>query len=174
MQRASPTHRDDDLTKLVVSRRTSTEVERLARAIEAAAAWLGPEIEAAPEGLRRYAATLRLRVSDKPRLVAFAKAAYLDFGAVRPLDAGWQAEVGWRAASLAPLFPVFSGTIVARGGEVTVSGWYAPPGGAIGRVADRVLLRIAAMRTARWLLDELIDAATVPDAPLASSGGVAD
>jgi hypothetical protein len=55
------------------------------------------------------------------------------------------------------LYPVFSGTIVAHGGELTVSGWYAPPGGGVGRVADRALLHIAAEGTARWLLGALDD-----------------
>ena len=61
----------------------------------------------------------------------------------------------WQASTLAPLFPVFSGSIVVRDGEITVSGWYAPPGGAIGRLADRTLLHLAAEGTARWLLGEL-------------------
>jgi len=43
-------------------------------------------------------------------------------------------------------------------GELRLEGWYAPPGGLIGRVADRVLLRIAARGTARWLLTALADA----------------
>jgi hypothetical protein len=109
--------------------------------------------------MHRHQADLRLRVSDHPSLVTFRKAAYVDFGPVQPLDDGWQVEVGWRASTLAPLFPVFSGMIVARGGELTVSGWYAPPGGSVGRVADRALLHIAAEGTARWLLGQLDDAA---------------
>jgi hypothetical protein len=114
--------------------------------------------------MQRYEADLRLRVSDRPSLVTFRKAAYIDLGAIEPLDDGWQADVSWRASSLAPLFPVFSGTLVARAGELSVSGWYAPPGGALGRVADRALLHIAAEGTARWLLAEL-------DAAAARAGG---
>jgi hypothetical protein len=72
---------------------------------------------------------------------------------------GWEVEVGWRASTLAPLFPVFSGRIVARGDELTLSGWYAPPGGELGRIADRVLLHVAATGTARWLLGALDEAA---------------
>ena len=104
-------------------------------------------------------ADLRLRVSERPGLVTFGKAAYVDLGEVLPLADGWQAEVSWRAASLAPLFPVFSGTLVARTGELSVSGWYAPPGGAVGRLADRALLHIAAEGTARSLLGEIDRAA---------------
>ncbi len=90
-------------------------------------------------------------MSDHASLVTFAKAAYVDLGPVHDLAAdGWQVEVGWQASTLAPLFPVFSGTL---------SGWYAPPGGTLGRVADRALLPIAAEGTARWLLGKLDDAA---------------
>jgi hypothetical protein len=150
---------EDRLSRLVVRRRALSEPARLAWAIRAARAWLGPEVEPAPSGMHRHQADLRLRVSDHPSLVTFRKAAYVDFGPVQPLDDGWQVEVGWRASTLAPLFPVFSGMIVARGGELTVSGWYAPPGGSVGRVADRALLHIAAEGTARWLLGQLDDAA---------------
>ena len=156
---ASSAPQDDRLTRLVVRRRSLSDPDRLAWAIRAARAWLGPEIEPAPLGMRRHQADLRLRVSDHPRLVTFGKAAYVDIGAVQPLDDGWEVEVAWRASTLAPLFPVFSGTIVARGEELSLSGWYAPPGGVVGRVADRVLLHIAAEGTARWLLAELDNAA---------------
>lgn len=150
---------EDRLSRLVVRRHTLGDPDRLAWALRAARAWLGPEVELAPPGMHRHEAALRLRVSDHPRLVTFGKAAYIDIGAVHPLDDGLEVDVGWRASTLAPLFPVFSGTIVARREELTLSGWYAPPGGAIGLIADRALLHIAAEGTARWLLGEL-DSAT--------------
>jgi hypothetical protein len=148
-------------SRLVARRRAESDPARLAWAIKAARTWLGPEVEPAPGGMRRHQADLRLRVSDRPSLVTFGKAAYVDLGPVQPLDDGWQVEVSWRASTLAPLFPVFSGTIVARGGELTVSGWYAPPGGVVGRVADHALLHLAAKGTARWLLGELDRAAAI-------------
>ena len=147
------------LSRLVVRRHALSDPARLAWAIRAARAWLGPEVEPAPPGMHRHHADLRLRVSEHPSLVTFGKAAYVDIGPVHPLDDDWEVEVAWRASTLAPLFPVFSGAIVARGEELTLSGWYAPPGGAVGRVADRALLHIAAEGTARWLLGELDDAA---------------
>lgn len=150
---------EERLTRLVVRRRALSDPDRLAWAIRAARTWLGPELEPSPLGMRRHQADLRLRVSEHPALVTFSKAAYVDIGPVRPLDDGWEVEVSWQASTLAPLFPVLSGTIVARGDELTLSGWYAPPGGAVGRVADRALLHIAAQGTARWLLGELDDAA---------------
>ena len=156
---ANSTPADERLTRLVVRRRALSDPDRLAWAIRAARAWLGPEIEPAPLGMHRHQADLRLRVSDQPRLVTFGKAAYVDIGPVQPLDEGWEVEIAWRACTVAPLFPVFSGAIVARGEELTLSGWYAPPGGVVGRVADRALLHIAAEGTARWLLAELDNAA---------------
>jgi hypothetical protein len=151
----------EGLSHLIVRRRTTTDLDRLAWAIRSARTWLGPEIEPAPPDMHRHHADLRLRVSDRPSVVTFHKAACVDFGSMRRLNDGWEVEVSWRASTLAPLFPVFSGSIVARDDEVTVSGWYAPPGGALGRIADRVLLHIAATGTARWLLGELEAAAQI-------------
>jgi hypothetical protein len=150
---------DEHLSHIVVQRRALSDPGHLAWAIHAARAWLGPEVEAASEGMRRYQADLRLRVSDNPSLVTFRKAALVDIGAVRPKRHGWEVEISWRASTMAPLFPVFSGTIVAEHQQLTISGWYSPPGGAIGRVADRVLLHIAAEGTSRWLLREIDEAA---------------
>lgn len=153
--------RDLPLTRIVVRRAALSEPPRLAWAIRAARSWLGPEIEPAVEGMRRHEADLQLRAGDRPTLVTFRKAAFVDIGPVQPLNDGWEAEIGWRASSFAPLFPVFSGTIVARDGELTLSGSYAPPGGVVGRAADRALLHIAAEGTARWLLGRLDEAAAL-------------
>lgn len=156
---ARSTSDDAQLRRLMVRRRARSEPARLAWAIRAARSWLGPEIEPAPVGMHRHQADLRLRVSEHPSLVTFRKAAWVDIGPVQTSDGGWEVEVAWRASTLAPLFPVFSGSIVARGDELTLSGWYAPPGGTAGRVADRALLHIAAEGTARWFLGELDRAA---------------
>jgi hypothetical protein len=99
----------------VVQSRALSDPDRLAWAIRAARAWLGHEVEPAPDGMHRHQADLRLRVSEHPSLVTFRKAAYVDIGPVKPLNDGWEVEISWRASTLAPLFPVFSGTIVARG-----------------------------------------------------------
>lgn len=153
---------EERLSHLVVQRRALSDPARLAWAMTAPHAWLGPEVEPSPPGMQRHQADLRLRVSDRPSLVTFRKAAYVDLGPVHALDDGWEVDVSWRAAALAPLFPVFSGTIVARGDELTLSGWYAPPGGALGRLADAALLHVAAEGTARWLLGEVDRVASRP------------
>jgi hypothetical protein len=150
---------DAQLTHVAVRRRVSTPPARIAWALRAARAWLGPEIAPAPAGMHRHQASLRLRVSDSPSLVTFRKAAWIDIGPVRWTDGRCEAEVSWRASSFAPLFPVFSGTLVSRHGEPTITGWYAPPGGVLGRAADRALLHIAAEGTGRWLLAEIERAA---------------
>jgi hypothetical protein len=150
----------DAITYLVVRRVIAAGPSRTAWAIRAARAWLGPEIEPAPAGIHRHQADLRLRVSEKSSIATFRKAAFVDFGLLQPMNDGWEVEVGWRASTLAPLFPVFSGRIVAHGEELTLAGWYAPPGGQLGLVADRVLLHIAATGTARWLLSEIDQAAS--------------
>ena len=149
-----------EFSHVAVHRRTSVDAARLAWAVRAARTWLGPEVSPAPRGLRRHDADLRLRVSDHPALVTFRKAAFVDLGPIQPLDDdGWEVEIAWRASTLAPLFPVFSGTLSLRAGELTLSGWYAPPGGTVGRLADHALLHLAAEGTARWVLAELEGAA---------------
>jgi hypothetical protein len=91
--------------------------------------------------------------------VTFRKAAYVDHGPFRATTDGGSIEVAWRASTLAPLFPVFSGELRLEGRDATLTGLYAPPGGVVGRVADRALLRVAATGTARWLLATLDRAA---------------
>jgi hypothetical protein len=107
-------------------------------------------------GLRRYAVDLRLRVGrDDAGVTTFRKAAFLDLGNVHRDGARSEVEISWRAASGAPLFPVFSGLLSVGPRELRIEGLYAPPGGVVGRIADRVLLHTAANATARWLLGEL-------------------
>jgi len=111
-------------------------------------------------GYRRYAVDLRLRLGgDGAGLTTFRKGAYVDIGPVRPADGGYVVEISWRAATAAPLFPVFSGELEVRLDALTVSGLYAPPGGPMGLLADRAVLHVAARGTARWLLRELDRAA---------------
>jgi hypothetical protein len=111
-------------------------------------------------GYRRFAVDLRLRLgSDASGLTTFRKAAFVDIGPVGPVEHGYAAEISWRAATAAPLFPVFSGEVRVGMDALTISGLYAPPGGSVGLLADRALLHVAATGTARWLLRELDRAA---------------
>jgi hypothetical protein len=116
-------------------------------------------------GYRRFAVDLRLRIGGEASgITTFHKAAYVDIGNRRPAADGFVQEIGWRAATAAPLFPVFSGDLRVQPESMSISGLYAPPGGVFGLVADRALLHLAATGTARWLLRELHRAATVETA----------
>ena len=143
------------------------DAERIVEVLEQGA---GPFAEgfqegASLQGFRRYAIDLRLRLgSDTAGITTFSKAAYVDLGAPRRKPHGWGVEISWRAAGAAPLFPVFSGWLTVRRQELRIDGIYAPPGGVMGLMADRLLLHLAANATARWLLCEIDRAALGPAA----------
>lgn len=120
-------------------------------------AWLGETVHTEGIGDReRHLVDLELRVTEQTPRLTFRKAAYVDVGPVRagslePIEVG----ISWRAAGLAPLFPVFSGTLTWADGELGLDGYYAPPGGEVGVIADRLLLNVAARGTARLLLEKI-------------------
>jgi hypothetical protein len=124
---------------------------------EGRGAWLGGAVEVGDATERdRYLVDLELRVGEQTPRITFHKAAYVDIGPVRahqhePVEV----QISWRAAGLAPLFPVFSGTLHWADGELALDGYYAPPGGGLGMVADRLLLNVAARGTARLLLEKI-------------------
>lgn len=122
-------------------------------------AWLGELVEAAaePDGAARYLLDLELRVSDTAPRVAFRKAAFVDVGPLVESGGALSLDISWRAASLTPLFPVFAGRLTWAAGELLVDGHYAPPGGGIGAVADRLLLNVAAQGTGRRLLERIAE-----------------
>jgi len=108
------------------------------------------------EGIRRYAVDLRLRLGGPgSTLSTFRKAALVDIGVIQRGADAYEVEIQWRAATAAPLFPVFSGLLRIGPDELSTTGLYAPPGGFVGRIADRALLHVAATGTARWLLGEI-------------------
>jgi hypothetical protein len=122
-------------------------------------AWLGEVVETEGIGDReRHLVDLELRVNEQAPRIAFRKAAYVDVGPARapstqPIEVG----ISWRAAGLAPLFPVFSGTLTWADGELGLDGYYAPPGGELGVIADHLLLNVAARGTARVLLERIAE-----------------
>jgi len=144
-----------EFTRLIESTRLRGSAEALARAIEDDR--LGWErVDHADAEIRRYAVDLRLRLGgDHAGFTTFRKAAFVEVGPVVRDGTGWEADIAWRASTAAPLFPVFAGTLRADASRLTVEGLYAPPGGVVGRVADRLLLHLAANATARWLLAEI-------------------
>ena len=117
--------------------------------------WLGTQEAGERDGTRRYQTDLALPLrGGRPRTI-FRKAAYVDIGAPQPIEGGWRVPIGWRSATMAPLFPVFAGRLDVRADGLTLEGWYAPPGGEAGRIIDRALLNVAARGTARWFLDRV-------------------
>ena len=147
---------------LVASARLHSEPERIVEVLRGARGpWADGLVERPPApGLRRFLVDLRLRLgSESAAMTTFRKAAYLDLGEPGREGDRWVVDVSWRAATGAPLFPVFSGRLIIERTELRIEGLYAPPGGVIGRVADRVLLHVAANATARWLLTEIDRAA---------------
>jgi hypothetical protein len=154
--------------------RSDIDMEAARRRLDPAA-WLGFEVvdpgrpvsrSGAPEGsarIRRYETDLGLPIRPGSPRTVFRKAAIVDLGAPRATPTGLRLAIGWRSATLAPLFPVFAGSLDVDAGALTLDGWYAPPGGVAGRTADRALLHIAARGTARWFLDRIAEVLTEPD-----------
>ena len=147
--------------RLVVAERLRSDPADVARLLQADRPWAALEATpSSPPGMRRFALDLKLRLGgDGSALTTFDKAAYLDLGRVEATAAGWLTDIGWQAATLAPLFPVFAGRLSIESRAMRIEGLYSPPGGIVGRVADRILLHIGASGTARWLLSEIDTAA---------------
>ena len=121
--------------------------------------WLGRPLVATGHRIDRYELDLEMPLGDGRPHVALRKAAVVDIGPLEGEMGGRLcAPISWRAASLAPLFPVFSGSLCWGAGALRIDGYYAPPGGRLGVAADRILLRLVADRTARWLLERILQA----------------
>jgi hypothetical protein len=107
---------------------------------------------------------LSLPVRERAPQLTFKKAAYVEIGDVRATADGCVAEISWQSSSLAPLFPVFAGHLTVSPTELRLEGYYAPPGGGIGAALDRAFLNIAARGTARWFLDQAVEALSAASA----------
>jgi hypothetical protein len=132
--------------------------------------WLGTTVASARPGIRRYLTDLSLPVRGHNPQLTFRKAAFVDLSQARATADGCEMEISWQSASLAPLFPVFAGRLKVTRNEITLEGFYAPPGGEFGAVLDRAFLNIAARGTARWFLERTAEAlsrveAAVPREP---------
>jgi hypothetical protein len=120
--------------------------------------WLGRLVDP-PAGRgdhRRVETDLAFSMGADGRTLTFSKAALVDIGPLVEVADGWAADIGWQATSLAPLFPVFAGRLVAGPSRLRLVGKYAPPGGGVGLLVDRAILHHFAQRTAGSLLDRLV------------------
>lgn len=145
------------VARLRVERRPGDGMDGLCRAL-AAPAWLGAPVtdpDAAVDR-RRFRTDLTVSLTDAEGRRVFRKAAFVDIGPVRRTRDGCTVEIAWRAASFAPLFPVFAGRLEAGDGRVALRGAYAPPGAVVGLLFDRAYLGRVASRTAAAFLDRLI------------------
>lgn len=163
---AEPAEERVGTSRLHVSHAASASADRAAEVLGTGrTAWLGELVEAGDgEAAGRYLLDLELRVSDAAPRVAFRKAAYVDIGPLMVDGHRLWLEISWRAAGLTPLFPVFAGRLAWRDGKLELNGYYAPPGGSVGLVADRLLLNVAARATGRRLLEHIAEAMGAEDA----------
>lgn len=145
------------LTRLHAQRSSSADPARLAEQLSGGGGWLG-EPTPLSDGRTRYIVDLRLEAGHGP--LTLRKAAIVELGAPRRTDDQIEFDISWYAAGLAPLFPVFSGSLQLGSNTVALDGYYAPPGGAVGQLADRVLLHTAAQRTAEWVARQIADSAS--------------
>jgi hypothetical protein len=129
----------------------------LARAVplltDQAASWLGDPAPSSRPGRRRYLTDLSLPIREHAPSLVFRKAAHVDLGQPLRTTNGYEMDIDWQSSSLAPLFPVFAGRLTLTSTELRLEGYYAPPGGELGAVLDKVFLSIAARGTARWFLE---------------------
>jgi len=116
--------------------------------------WLGTPAAPPPDRpeMRRYLTDLVLQLSAVGRPLEFRKAAYVDVGPVAERGRRLEVEIGWRSATMAPLFPVFAGTLLVTPAGLVLEGAYAPPFGEAGMLIDKAALGGVARRTARWFL----------------------
>jgi hypothetical protein len=126
--------------------------------------WLGQRVQAGTPEIRSFSCDLELSVGPERRAL-FRKSAIVGLGSPARKNGDWLVPIEWRAATLAPLFPVFAGQLWITADHIELDGHYAPPGGKIGYVLDRALLRIAARGTARWFLRKVVSVLDVQATP---------
>ncbi len=145
----------DGVVRLSATRIAAIDLDRVLQAFaEEAHDWLGPPDGIDDGALTQYLCDLELKVSPERRSI-FRKAAIVSVGRpVRQTDR-WLVPIAWRAATLAPLFPVFAGRLTVYPDRLELDGHYAPPFGMVGFILDRALLAIAARRTAFWFLAKI-------------------
>jgi len=91
---------------------------------------------------------------------ALARTVTLEIGMAEIHSYGLSYPIHWEASDARLLFPVLAADLVLssrgrRETKLTLRGTYQPPLGALGRIADRVVLRRVAETTVRGWMDRL-------------------
>lgn len=128
------------------------------------APWLGEPEPPTGAPYRRFACDLEFQVGDHKR-VTLRKSALVGLGEPRLGGDGWVIQIDWRAATFAPLFPVFAGSLRVEPDRLRLDGCYAPPGGRLGQALDAALLSVAARGTGRWFLRTVAALLDEPGSP---------
>ncbi len=150
------------VVKLEIRLPARIAMDRVPAVLDSAdAPWLGERLPDDDQPARHFACDLELGVGVDRR-VAFRKSAIVSLGRPERVGSGWQTPIEWRAATLAPLFPVFVGKLVLEADAIALLGFYAPPFGDVGVALDRFVLGLGARRVARWLLRKVVAACEVP------------
>lgn len=149
---------DGTMVRLHVSRPAAIDPLRALDAFRDVG-WLGRPVEPEPTGpgLRRVAADLELPIRDGSAPGPVRKAALIDLGLPRTVGGEIVVDLGWRSATLAPLFPAFTGELRIATTGLVIEGAYQPPFGRIGLVMDAALLHLVARRTAQAFLTRVAD-----------------
>jgi hypothetical protein len=150
----------DAVVKLRQVKPAAVDLDRVPEILGGSEApWLGarmpdPHRPTGEPSVRYFLCDLEVR-SGAGQLSILRKSAIVGFGPPSREGAGWVVPVEWRAATMAPLFPVFAGRLLIDADQVVLEGGYAPPFGRLGVVLDAALLRLAARATARWFLNRV-------------------
>ena len=129
---------------------------------------IDPLLHAAIASTRKAGEQILIRVGPEGWPEALAKTVEIHPGPIRPHGDGLLVAFWWEATGDASLFPRLDADIeVAPFGTnqtaISLQGRYDPPAGALGRMADQVLLHRIAESTIRAFLESICAAlATVP------------
>ncbi len=147
----------ESVAKLDVSRALHSDSRRLCVALSDPS-WLGQIVSPPPDrpDLVRVETDVAFILRNDGREITFKKAALIDVGMGPAGATGCVGEIGWRASSFSPLFPVFAGRLSITGNRIALQGVYAPPGGQLGLLIDKSMIHGFAEKTARWLLDKIV------------------
>lgn len=137
----------------------------------------GVHLGRAARGAGEALSGLRVKVGPQGWPLLLAKTVEITTGPVRQHDDAMLVAFSWRASGPGSLFPALDADIevspIGPGrSEVALRGRYEPPGGAPGKVADRLVMHRLADATIRAFLSQLalqLERANASQAPSGQS-----